>query len=57
MLSDVPVGAFLSGGLDSSIIVALMRKVNAGKISTYTIGFTERDKQMEAMPDDAKYAR
>jgi asparagine synthase (glutamine-hydrolysing) len=57
MLSDVPVGAFLSGGLDSSILVALMRKVNAGQISTYTIGFTERDKQMEAMPDDAKYAR
>jgi asparagine synthase (glutamine-hydrolysing) len=57
MLSDVPVGAFLSGGLDSSILVALMRKVNAGEISTYTIGFTERDKQMEAMPDDAKYAR
>ena len=57
MLADVPVGAFLSGGLDSSILVALMRKVSGGEISTYTIGFSERDKQMEAMPDDAKYAR
>jgi asparagine synthase (glutamine-hydrolysing) len=56
MISDVPVGAFLSGGLDSSLIVALMRRVNSGKISTYTIEFSARDKQMEAMPDDARYA-
>lgn len=56
MIADVPVGAFLSGGLDSSLIVALMRKVHAGTISTYTIAFSERDKQLEAMPDDARYA-
>lgn len=58
MISDVPVGAFLSGGLDSSVIVALMRKAQPGaKLSTYTIGFTSHDKKMEAMPDDAYYAR
>jgi asparagine synthase (glutamine-hydrolysing) len=56
MIADVPVGAFLSGGLDSSLIVALMRKVTSGPISTYTIAFSERDKKMEAMPDDARYA-
>ncbi|MDB5035977.1 MAG: hypothetical protein JWQ98_3218 [Chlorobi bacterium] len=56
MIADVPVGAFLSGGLDSSLIVALMRKINGGTISTYTIAFSEIDKRMEAMPDDAKYA-
>jgi asparagine synthase (glutamine-hydrolysing) len=56
MIADVPVGAFLSGGLDSSLIVALMRKVHGGAISTYTIAFSERDKQLEAMPDDARYA-
>lgn len=56
MIADVPVGAFLSGGLDSSLIVALMRKVSNADISTYTIAFSEQDKQMEAMPDDAKYA-
>lgn len=56
MLADVPVGAFLSGGLDSSLIVALMRKVSNGTISTYTIGFSERDRLAEAMPDDARYA-
>jgi asparagine synthase (glutamine-hydrolysing) len=57
MISDVPVGALLSGGLDSSLVVALMRKVAGGDISTYTIAFTEEDKRMEAMPDDAHYAR
>lgn len=57
MLADVQVGAFLSGGLDSSLIVALMRKVSNADISTYTIAFNEDDKRMEAMPDDARYAR
>lgn len=58
MIADVPVGAFLSGGLDSSLIVALMRKAApSAKLSTYTITFTEEDKKMEAMPDDAYYAR
>jgi len=56
MIADVPVGAFLSGGLDSSLIVALMRKVSSSDITTYTIAFSERDKKMEAMPDDARYA-
>lgn len=56
MIADVPVGAFLSGGLDSSLIVALMRKLSNAPISTYTIAFSQEDKQMEAMPDDAKYA-
>lgn len=58
MIADVPVGAFLSGGLDSSVVVALMRKAQPGaKLSTYTIGFSAHDKKMEAMPDDAFYAR
>lgn len=57
MIADVPVGAFLSGGLDSSVVVALMRKVSAGTIRTYTIAFSEEDKKMEAMSDDARYAR
>ena len=57
MISDVPVGALLSGGLDSSLVVALMRSISGGDIDTYTIAFTDEDKRMEAMPDDARYAR
>jgi len=54
LVSDVPVGAFLSGGLDSSLIVALMRNFIKGKLQTFSIGFT--DKRCNELPYARKIA-
>jgi len=41
LIADVPLGAFLSGGVDSSIVVALMRRLGVQPLRTYTVGFSD----------------
>ena len=51
LLADVPLGAFLSGGIDSSIVVALMRKLGVSPLRTFSIGFPD------PRYDETAYAR
>ncbi|MBS1808073.1 MAG: asparagine synthase (glutamine-hydrolyzing) [Acidobacteria bacterium] len=53
MIADVPVGAFLSGGIDSSAIVSLMRRVTTGTIRTFSVYFNEKEFSEHAFAEEA----
>ena len=57
MVADVPVGAFLSGGVDSSSIVAMMKRHTRGKVSAYTTGISAEDLAYDIIPDDVEWSR
>ena len=51
LVADVPLGALLSGGIDSSIVVAVMAQESSGPVRTFSVGFTD------ARYDERRYAR
>jgi asparagine synthase (glutamine-hydrolysing) len=57
LISDVPLGVFLSGGLDSSTILALATEATAGPVTAYTIAYRPEDGSLEQSDEDWKFAR
>jgi asparagine synthase (glutamine-hydrolysing) len=57
LVSDVPLGAFLSGGVDSSILVAIMTKALGTPVKTFSVGFTSEGSALDESADAERMAR
>jgi asparagine synthase (glutamine-hydrolysing) len=57
LISDIPVGVMLSGGLDSSILAALMQKQMDQPLNSFTIKFEKKDLKLQGNVDDSYYAK
>jgi asparagine synthase (glutamine-hydrolysing) len=58
LVSDVPLGAFFSGGIDSTSVVEIMRRqMSPERPTCFTIGFSKRDLAHDIVPDDLRFAR
>lgn len=57
LIADVPLGAFLSGGLDSSLLVALMARRGAGPVRTFSVGFGSEGSQLDETEESLLVAK
>ena len=57
LISDAPVGSFLSGGLDSSMLVAMAKESYPGKMQCFTLNAVDETKSNDGFPDDLPYAK
>jgi len=57
MVSDAPIGAFLSSGVDSTLLVALMQKFSTGPVRTFSVGFEKQSQGIDETPLARKRAK
>ncbi len=57
MIADVPIGVYLSGGIDSSVVTAIMSKFSPEPLKTFSVGFEVADNELSREINETKYAK